>query len=171
MERFSAPQNTLDSHHATHTALMAIPNASYQSLGRPPSRAVDVNDLRDALGGGRDLASGAQSLVSTAPSTATPGPGSAGGPASPEKRAKPEAAEILKEIFRDRKRVSGGQGAGAGSAGAEGRMQLPPLSTSAPAGGAGPFANGSVAPQLSPLGEQPMPLGAPQLPPLGASVA
>jgi hypothetical protein len=76
--------------------LMAIPNASYQSFGRPVSRAVDVGDLRDALAGGPEAGSGsaAQSVASL--------PSSANHAGSP-KLGKPDAKEILKEIFKEKR--------------------------------------------------------------------
>jgi hypothetical protein len=86
---------------------MAIPNSSYQSLGRPVNRAVDISDLRDALGsgGGYGHANGntnangnmsaAQSFVSSSPSAKVPS----------EKKVRPDAKEILKDIFKDKKRA------------------------------------------------------------------
>ena len=39
-----------DPHHDVANVLMSMGNPSYQSFGRPQSRAVDVTDLREALG-------------------------------------------------------------------------------------------------------------------------
>lgn len=95
--------------HADHAAaaaaaasLMAIPNSSYHSLGgRPMSRAVDVTDLRDALGGGGGTAAGNASAAVSVVSSTTHSRASL---ASPEKKVKPDAKEILKEIFKDKKK-------------------------------------------------------------------
>lgn len=119
VERFTSPVAGSDS--AAAATLMAIPNTSYQSLGRPVSRAVDVSDLREALGNGA-AGSAAGSIISTSPSTGAAGgfgalgsgghgaggaanAGNAGavGAVAGEKRAKPDAKEILKEIFKDKK--------------------------------------------------------------------
>lgn len=92
VERFSSAPTE----HASK--LMAISNSSFQSFGRPVSRAVDVSDLRDALAGGHGHngnASAAQSMVSNSTS-----PISTTAIRSP----KPDTKEILKEIFKDKKR-------------------------------------------------------------------
>lgn len=91
VERFSSPP----AEHARSTALMAIPNSSYQSFTRPVSRSVDVTDLRDALAGSTNgNASAAQSVASTTGSLASP----------PGRATKPDTKEILKEIFKDKKK-------------------------------------------------------------------
>jgi hypothetical protein len=54
VERFSSAQikpTGDDAHFDVAHALMNIENPSYQSFSRPQSRAVDVTDLREALGG------------------------------------------------------------------------------------------------------------------------
>lgn len=52
VERFSGHDVSGDpsAHLSSGQALMNIENLSYQSFGRPQSRAIDVTDLRDALG-------------------------------------------------------------------------------------------------------------------------
>ena len=52
VERFSSAHEmpTSDTHFDVAGVLMSLNNSSYQSLGRPHARAVDVSDLRDALG-------------------------------------------------------------------------------------------------------------------------
>lgn len=101
VERFSR-------HPAPAQTLMAIPNASYQSFGRPVSRAVDVGDLRDALSGGEPV--GASSAAQSVASTNISAPTGASAAASP-KKGRPDPQEILKEIFREKKpRAQQGQG-------------------------------------------------------------
>ncbi|CAK9782783.1 unnamed protein product [Cutaneotrichosporon oleaginosum] len=87
-ERFHRPSPAPEA-----APFMAIPNASYQSFGRPMSRAVDVGDLRDALAGGQEVGSAAQSVASIPSSAPTHG----------APKSKPDAKEILKEIFKDKK--------------------------------------------------------------------
>jgi hypothetical protein len=52
VERFSSAQvkTVSDAHFDVAHVLMGIENPSYQSFSRPQSRAVDVADLREALG-------------------------------------------------------------------------------------------------------------------------
>lgn len=104
VERFS--RHAAPAQESAGQALMAIPNASYQSFGRPISRAVDVGDLRDALAGAPpDAGSAAQSVASTSISTVPT--------ASSPPRAKPDAKEILKEIFKEKKQRGGQMAASA----------------------------------------------------------
>ncbi|BEI81965.1 hypothetical protein CcaverHIS002_0211250 [Cutaneotrichosporon cavernicola] len=87
-ERFARPAPAPEA-----TPFMAIPNASYQSFGRPVSRAVEVGDLRDALAGGAETGSAAQSVASMSSSAPTNG----------APKGKPDAKEILKEIFKEKR--------------------------------------------------------------------
>lgn len=103
VERFSRHPTAAQGGESAGAQLMAIPNASYQSFGRPVSRAVDVGDLRDALAGAPaemgGNASAAHSIASTSLSTAPT--------ASSPTKAKPDAKEILKEIFKENKSRAG----------------------------------------------------------------
>lgn len=95
-ERFHQPAPAPD---AAPRSITAIPNESYHSLGRPASRAVDIGDLRDALGGG-----GAQNSAGTGHTAGSArSVASSGGSASSPERAGVDAAEILKDIFKDKK--------------------------------------------------------------------
>jgi hypothetical protein len=66
VERFSSAQikpTGDDAHFDVAHALMNIENPSYQSFSRPQSRAVDVTDLREALGGSGVLIPSSSSLL------------------------------------------------------------------------------------------------------------
>lgn len=129
MERFSSaqirPEN--DPHYDVANVLMNIDNSSFQSFQRPVSRALDVTDLREALGtrtilnqsfcpqltqslqppDGKviDLSiSAPPSIVSTAGAQTLPGD------TVKKHRNNPDVKEVLREIFKDKKK----QGAGGG---------------------------------------------------------
>ncbi|ODO06619.1 hypothetical protein I350_03976 [Cryptococcus amylolentus CBS 6273] len=136
VERFSSanvrPDD--DSHYAAAASLlMNMNNASYQSVNdRRVSRAIDVTDLRDALGGRADIItssnapsinsydgsyqSHSQQTTSTANGTAHPASqvgaaavgGAAGRPLSGHGQRRPareaDVKEVLKDIFRDKRK-------------------------------------------------------------------
>ena len=108
IERLAAPTLQPQSEHK----LMSIPNPSYQSIHI--QRGIDVADLRDALGSNptgslRQKSVHHGSVHSSRPSTihgtGTPG-GSAGhgGQGAERKLAPTDAREVLKDIFKEKKR-------------------------------------------------------------------
>ncbi|WVQ74798.1 hypothetical protein IAR50_004404 [Cryptococcus sp. DSM 104548] len=136
VERFSSANMRPDddSHYnAAASLLMSMNNASYHSVdGKRVSRAVDVADLREALGGRADIIissnapsinsydgshhSHSQQTTSTANGIAHPAShvaaaasgGAAGRPLSGHGQRRPareaDVKEVLKDIFRDKKK-------------------------------------------------------------------
>lgn len=84
---------------------MNIDNGSYQSFARPTSRAVDITDLREALDG-RSVIGGEQTN-STAPPSIVSTIGAQTLAGDPVKKKNPDVKEVLREIFKDKKRGTG----------------------------------------------------------------
>lgn len=117
VERFSSAQvkPASDPHYDVAGVLMNLNNSSYQSFGKPQARAVDVSDLREALGeyplgeqhckpycvaGGRG-----DSIPSSPPSIVSTGGARSFADEAPRKKSpNPDVKEILREIFQDKKR-------------------------------------------------------------------
>jgi len=101
VERFSSAQvkPADDPHYDVAGVFMNLNNSSYQSFGKQQTRAVDVSDLRDALGGRVDSTpSSPPSIISTG------GARSFADEAPKRKSANPDVKEVLREIFKDKKR-------------------------------------------------------------------
>jgi hypothetical protein len=115
VEQFSSADVTLptDPHSDTASALMTNPNASYRSIPRGShsiARPVDITDLREALGQGQT--SGGASFISTIGTGGRSlingnGTEHRGGGAGSGLRSKEDVREVLKDIFRDKKRGGG----------------------------------------------------------------
>ncbi|OXG16946.1 protein EFR3 [Cryptococcus neoformans Tu401-1] len=114
IERFSSanlrPDDDDSHYNAASALLMSMNNASYQSVnGQRLSRTIDVTDLRDALGGRVDTVStsGAPSIASfddsfhsqSAPRSSLQ---------SRRMNKDSDVKEVLKDIFRDKKRGTKG---------------------------------------------------------------
>ncbi|ORY35419.1 hypothetical protein BCR39DRAFT_509555 [Naematelia encephala] len=111
VERYSSAniRPARDAHFDVANVLMSMNNSSYQSLGRPQSRAVDVTDLREALGGRTDtITSSAPPSITSTTGTRTIRDSPSQSPGARRKHANPDVKEVLKEIFKDKKRNSAG---------------------------------------------------------------
>ena len=108
VERYSSAQLSplpADPHFDVAAVLMSMRNPSYQSIGRPASRAVDVTDLREALGGRirNDSIQG-----SSPPSIISTTTGARSMEEVPKKRLQnSDVQEVLKDIFKNTKRKGG----------------------------------------------------------------
>lgn len=117
IERFSSTDT--DSHFNTANTLMSNSNPSYRSFinnnQMPPNRAVGVADLRDALNQSHRQPQGtsaAPSIVSTLGTGGRSFIGDANGHGTMNGTSmgsgrKEDVREVLKDIFRDKKRAGG----------------------------------------------------------------
>ncbi|WVF72663.1 hypothetical protein IAT40_007481 [Kwoniella sp. CBS 6097] len=144
VERFSSAHVKPADHDPTNeiaSALMSMNNGSLQSFGARPgsgARGIDVEDLREALGGRTDdinPISGAPSMISSmtpedqhnlslalqkglSPNGVVNTGAGGGGRGLGHGAGEVDVKEVLKDIFRDKKRASGvGANAGAGGGG------------------------------------------------------
>ncbi|WWC63173.1 uncharacterized protein I303_105773 [Kwoniella dejecticola CBS 10117] len=127
-----------EKHHEIANVLMSMNNGSYQSFGngngtgsgRPGSRSIDIGDLREALGGKvvDDLTtttSSPPSIISSSYLTQEDqvnltnaiqkSLSQRGQNRTLSVNNNPDVKEVLKDIFKDKKRASSGAGAGAGA--------------------------------------------------------
>ncbi|KAK4684800.1 protein EFR3, partial [Tremellales sp. Uapishka_1] len=104
VERFSSAEvRPQDNHFDVAHVLLGMDNPSYQSFFRPNSnaRSIDVGDLREALGNGRNdgMNSGPPSIISTTNGTAADDYGT-----KKKFSHDKDVKEVLKDIFKDKKR-------------------------------------------------------------------